>query len=52
MLEPIAPGLPREEFFKLLQERIEESSNRLLDQGRKELGLGPASASEASLSKA
>ena len=35
VLEPIAPGLPREEFFKLLQERIEESSNRLLDQGRK-----------------
>ena len=25
---------------------------RLLDQGRKELGLGPSSASEASLSKA
>jgi 1-acyl-sn-glycerol-3-phosphate acyltransferase len=51
VLDPIAPGLPREAFFKLLQERVEESSNRLLEEGRKELGLGSASASEASLSK-
>jgi 1-acyl-sn-glycerol-3-phosphate acyltransferase len=51
VLDPIAPGLPREEFFKLLQEKVEGSSNRLLEEGRKELGLGPASSSEASLSK-
>jgi 1-acyl-sn-glycerol-3-phosphate acyltransferase len=49
--DSIAPGLPREEFFKLVQERIEVASNRLLDEGRKELGLAPASSSEASLSK-
>jgi 1-acyl-sn-glycerol-3-phosphate acyltransferase len=52
VLDPIAPGLPREEFFRRVQDQIEGSSARLLDEGRKELGLGPASASEASLSKA
>jgi 1-acyl-sn-glycerol-3-phosphate acyltransferase len=52
VLDPIAPGLPREEFFERLQEQVEGSSNRLLEEGRKELGLGPASSSEASLSKA
>ncbi|SCY26775.1 lysophospholipid acyltransferase family protein [Microvirga guangxiensis] len=40
ILEPIAPGLKREEFFRLVQDRIEESSNRLLAEGRRELGLG------------
>jgi 1-acyl-sn-glycerol-3-phosphate acyltransferase len=49
--DPIAPGLPREEFFKLVQERIEVASNRLLEEGRIELGLAPASGPEASLSK-
>jgi 1-acyl-sn-glycerol-3-phosphate acyltransferase len=49
--DPIAPGLPREEFFKLVQERIETASNRLLEEGRNELGLGSSSASDASLSK-
>jgi len=38
VLDPIAPGLPRETFFKLAQDRIEESSNRLLAEGRRELG--------------
>ncbi len=28
-LEPIAPGLPRDEFLKLLETRIESASNRL-----------------------
>ncbi|WP_243370381.1 lysophospholipid acyltransferase family protein [Microvirga solisilvae] len=40
ILDPIAPGLPREEFFRLMQEQIEESSNRLLAEGKRELGLG------------
>lgn len=40
ILDPIPPGLPREEFFRLVQGRIEESSNRLLAEGRRELGLG------------
>lgn len=52
ILDPIAPGLPREEFFKLVQERIEDGSSRLLAEGRRELGIAPASGSEASLSKA
>ena len=49
--DPIAPGLGREAFFKLVQERIETASNRLLEEGRAELGMGPASPSETSLSK-
>jgi 1-acyl-sn-glycerol-3-phosphate acyltransferase len=52
VLDPIAHGLPREEFFQRVQEQIEASSNRLFEEGRRELGLGPSSASEASLSKA
>jgi 1-acyl-sn-glycerol-3-phosphate acyltransferase len=40
IMDPIAPGLPREEFFRLMQERIEESSDRLLGEGRRELGFG------------
>jgi 1-acyl-sn-glycerol-3-phosphate acyltransferase len=47
--DAIAPGLTREEFFKLVQERIEVASNRLLEEGRQELGTG--SSPEASLSK-
>jgi 1-acyl-sn-glycerol-3-phosphate acyltransferase len=39
ILDPIAPGLPREEFFALVQARIEEASGRLLAEGRRELGL-------------
>jgi len=49
--DPIPPGLAREAFFKLVQERIETASNRLLEEGRAELGIGPASSSETSLSK-
>jgi len=30
ILEPIPPGLPRAEFRKLLQQRIEEAANRLI----------------------
>jgi 1-acyl-sn-glycerol-3-phosphate acyltransferase len=52
ILDPILPGLPREEFFKLMQERVEEASDRLLAEGRKELGLAVVSPSGASLSKA
>jgi 1-acyl-sn-glycerol-3-phosphate acyltransferase len=51
ILDPIAPGLPREEFFKLMQDRVEEASNRLFMEGRRELGLGdsaPAPATSAS----
>ncbi|SFJ91292.1 1-acyl-sn-glycerol-3-phosphate acyltransferase [Pseudovibrio ascidiaceicola] len=36
ILEPIQPGLPPEEFFKLLQERIETTSDRLLDEAEKD----------------
>lgn len=36
ILEPIQPGLPPEEFFKLLQERIETASERLLDEAEKD----------------
>jgi 1-acyl-sn-glycerol-3-phosphate acyltransferase len=39
VLDPIAHGLGREEFFRTVQERIESSSNRLLAEGRRELGL-------------
>lgn len=35
----IPPGLPRDEFQRVLQARIEESSDRLLAEGRAELGL-------------
>jgi 1-acyl-sn-glycerol-3-phosphate acyltransferase len=33
-LEPIMPGLGKDEFLKLLEERIETNTNRLLDEGR------------------
>jgi 1-acyl-sn-glycerol-3-phosphate acyltransferase len=36
-MEPIPPGLSREVFLRELQTRIEESSNRLLAEGRAEL---------------
>jgi 1-acyl-sn-glycerol-3-phosphate acyltransferase len=51
ILDPLPPGLPRDEFFKEMQERIETSSNRLLAEGRRELGLDPPPTS-ASFSKA
>jgi 1-acyl-sn-glycerol-3-phosphate acyltransferase len=46
VLEPIPPGLSREAFFPLVQERIEASSNRLLAAGRAELGLPPSGPAE------
>ncbi|MET0428366.1 MAG: lysophospholipid acyltransferase family protein [Microvirga sp.] len=39
ILEPIPAGLERAEMFRLLQERIETASDRLYDEGRRELGL-------------
>ena len=39
ILDPIPPGLPRDEFFQRMQERIETASDRLLAEGRRELGL-------------
>ncbi len=51
ILDPIAPGLRREEFFRRMQDAIEESSDRLLTEGRRELGLGdspPTPATSAS----
>jgi 1-acyl-sn-glycerol-3-phosphate acyltransferase len=32
-LEPIPPGLKRAEFMRILEERIETASNRLLAEG-------------------
>jgi len=52
ILDPIPPGMPREEFFKLLQERIEGASDRLLAEGRRELGLNADDEPATSLSKA
>jgi 1-acyl-sn-glycerol-3-phosphate acyltransferase len=45
ILEPIAPGLSREEFFPLLQARLEDASSRLYREGLVE--LGPLAASIA-----
>ncbi|MCB8822953.1 lysophospholipid acyltransferase family protein [Microvirga rosea] len=39
ILEPIAPGLPRDEFFRQMQHAIESASERLVAEGRRELGL-------------
>jgi 1-acyl-sn-glycerol-3-phosphate acyltransferase len=36
-LPPIAPGLPKDEFLALLQERIETATNRLVAAGQAEL---------------
>lgn len=52
VLDPIPAGLPRDEFFQRMQAEIETASDRLYEDGRSELGLGPARASETSLSKA
>jgi len=35
----IEPGLDRQTFFALMQEKIEESSDRLLAEARHDLGL-------------
>jgi 1-acyl-sn-glycerol-3-phosphate acyltransferase len=52
ILDPIAPGLPREEFFALAQARIEEASDRLLAEGRAELGLAAPQGTATTLTKA
>jgi 1-acyl-sn-glycerol-3-phosphate acyltransferase len=52
VLDPIPAGLPRDDFFQRVQVEIEAASDRLYEEGRRELGLAPATASEASLSKA
>lgn len=52
ILDPIAPGMPRDEFFKAMQERIEEASGRLLAEGRSELGLDPVPQPATSLTNA
>jgi 1-acyl-sn-glycerol-3-phosphate acyltransferase len=36
-LPPIAPGLPKDEFFKRLQSDIETATTRLLAEGQAEL---------------
>ena len=41
-LEPIPPGLPRKAFMQELQDRIETASNRLLTEGRAQLGMTDA----------
>jgi 1-acyl-sn-glycerol-3-phosphate acyltransferase len=52
VLDPIPADLPRDEFFQRVQAEIETASDRLYEEGRRELGLGPARTSETSLSKA
>lgn len=42
ILSPIAPGLERQEFYKQLQDRIEEASDRLLAEAHQELNRSPA----------
>ena len=39
ILDPIAPGLPREAFFEILKETIETASGRLYRRGIEELGI-------------
>ena len=39
ILAPLAPGLPRDQFFQEVRDRIETASQRLLREGRAQLGL-------------
>jgi 1-acyl-sn-glycerol-3-phosphate acyltransferase len=41
ILEPIEPGLARDEFFRELQARIEAAANKLAAEGGAQLGLAP-----------
>ncbi|MBF9232779.1 lysophospholipid acyltransferase family protein [Microvirga alba] len=50
ILDLIPAGLTRDEFFKRMQEEIETASDRLLAEGRRELGLDPAREAAESLS--
>ncbi len=52
ILDPIPPGLPRDVFFRQMQDAIESASNRLLAEGCAELGLEIRPESASSLSKA
>jgi 1-acyl-sn-glycerol-3-phosphate acyltransferase len=47
VLEPIPPGLPRDEFFRTLTQQIEAASNRLLAEGQAQIGAAAAAASDA-----
>ena len=51
ILDPIPTGLTREAFFKEMQNRIEAASDRLLDEGRRELGPSPAKEAAAPVPK-
>jgi len=52
ILDPIPSGLPRDEFFRQMQDVIETASDGLLAEGCAELGLDLRPAAPASLSKA
>jgi 1-acyl-sn-glycerol-3-phosphate acyltransferase len=39
ILDPMPPGMPRDAFFRELQDRLEKASDKLLAEGRAELGL-------------
>ncbi|AWM85744.1 1-acyl-sn-glycerol-3-phosphate acyltransferase [Microvirga sp. 17 mud 1-3] len=47
ILDPIPPGLPRDAFFRRMQEAIEGTSERLVAEGRRELGLRAPSPNES-----
>jgi 1-acyl-sn-glycerol-3-phosphate acyltransferase len=42
ILEPIPPGLPRDEFFRTVTQQIEAASNRLLAEGRAQIDTATA----------
>jgi 1-acyl-sn-glycerol-3-phosphate acyltransferase len=42
ILDPIAPGMPRDVFFKRMQEQVETASERLYREGLAELGQSEA----------
>ncbi|QFU17833.1 lysophospholipid acyltransferase family protein [Microvirga thermotolerans] len=52
ILDPIPPGLPRDAFFRQLQEAIESSTERLVAEGRRDLGLDPGGRPATNLSNA
>jgi 1-acyl-sn-glycerol-3-phosphate acyltransferase len=50
ILDPIPPGLPRDVFFKRMQEQVEIASERLYQEGLAELGQSPADPATTSTS--
>jgi len=48
ILDPLAPGLPRDQFFQEVRDRIETASQRLLREGLAQPGMPPAEALMAS----